>query len=121
MVVLERIKELGMLMAVGMNRIRIFKMILLETVFLCITGGVIGIILGSAISFFFKTRGLDLSKLYGDGLAAIGYDSVVYTQISTGIILSVVLLVLVTGIIASIYPAIKAMKLSPAEAIRTDA
>jgi putative ABC transport system permease protein len=40
MVVLERIKEIGMLMAVGMSKLRIFLMILLETVFLSLTGGV---------------------------------------------------------------------------------
>ena len=43
MAVLERVKELGMLMAVGMNKIRVFIMIMLETLFLALTGCVIGI------------------------------------------------------------------------------
>ena len=46
MAVLERVKELGMLMAVGMNKIRVFIMIMLETLFLALTGCVIGIFLG---------------------------------------------------------------------------
>jgi ABC-type lipoprotein release transport system permease subunit len=121
MVVLERIKELGMLMAVGMNKIRIFKMILLETVFLCLSGGVAGIMLGLVISLVFKYQGLDLSGLYGEGLSAIGYDSVIYTVLTPDMIITVVLLVIATGMIASIYPAIKALKLNPADAIRTDA
>lgn len=120
MVVLERIKELGMLMAVGMNKIRVFKMILLETVFLCLTGGVLGIIIGSASSLYFKHQGLDLSGLYGEGLSAIGYDSVIYTVLTPDMIITVVILVFITGILASIYPAIKALKLKPADAIRTD-
>lgn len=121
MVVLERVKELGMLMAVGMNKIRLFSMILLETVFLCLSGGAAGIIIGSAASLYFKNQGLDLSGLYGEGLSAIGYDSVIFTVLTPNMVISVVLLVILTGILASVYPAIKALKLNPADAIRTDA
>ncbi len=46
MTILERTKELGMLMAIGMNRRRIFKMIMLETIFLTIVGAVAGMLLG---------------------------------------------------------------------------
>ncbi len=121
MVVLERVKELGMLMAVGMNKLRVFAMILLETVFLCLTGGIVGIALGSSLSFYFSNEGLDLSALYGEGLSAIGYDSVIFTVLTPDMIGIVVFLVILTGVLASVYPAIKALKLSPAEAIRTDA
>ena len=121
MVVLERIKELGMLMAVGMNKMRLFGMIMLETVFLSFTGGVAGILLGYSVSKIFEYRGIDLSSLYGEGLEAIGYNSLVYTEIQFENILIVAILVILTGMIASIYPARKAMKLNPADAIRTDA
>ena len=120
MVVLERIKELGMLMAVGMNKRRIFSMILLETVFLCISGGAVGIVLGSVVSIYFGDRGLDLSSLYGEGLSQIGYDSVIFTVLTPDMIINVLILVIFTGMVASIYPALKALKLNPAEAIRTD-
>ncbi|MFW5820749.1 MAG: ABC transporter permease [Bacteroidota bacterium] len=121
MVVLERIKELGMLMAVGMNKLRIFGMIMLETVYLCLTGGVAGVILGAGISLYFSKKGLDLSGLYGEGLSAIGYDSVIFTSLNASMIYITVTLVIITGIISSIYPAIKALRLNPANAIRTDA
>lgn len=120
MVVLERVKELGMLMAVGMNRLRVFMMIMLETVFLSLTGGVIGIFLGSLVSRFFNHRGIDLSGLYKEGLSAIGYDSVVYPEIFIDMVIVITVLVIITGIVASVYPALKAIKLNPAEAIRTD-
>ena len=121
MAVLERIKELGMLMAVGMNKRRIFSMILMETVFLCISGGVVGIALGSTLSWYFGIKGIDLSGLYGEGLSEIGYDSVIYTVLTPEIVISVLILVILTGMIASVYPALKALSLNPAEAIRTDA
>ena len=120
MVVLERVKELGMLMAVGMNKRRVFSMIMLETVFLSLTGGLIGLALGTGFSEFFKNRGMDLSGLYKEGLEAMGYDAIVYPEILPEMILIVTILVILTGIIASVYPALKALKLNPAEAIRTE-
>ncbi len=44
MTILERTKELGMLMAIGMNRRRIFSMIMLETIFLTIVGAAAGML-----------------------------------------------------------------------------
>ncbi len=121
MTVLERIKELGMLMALGMNKKRVFSMIMLETVYLSLTGGVIGIILGTAASMYFGTKGIDLSSLYGAGLEAVGYDSLIYTVLQPEFVVIITILVILTGMIASVYPAIKALKLNPADAIRTDA
>lgn len=119
MVVLERVKELGMLMAVGMNKRRVFSMIMLETVFLSFTGGLIGLALGTGFSKFFGNRGMDLSGLYKEGLEAMGYDAIIYPEILPEMIIRVSFLVILTGIIASIYPALKALKLNPADAIRT--
>ncbi len=120
MVVLERVKELGMLMAVGMNKIRVFSMIMLETVFLSLTGGIIGVALGAGFSRFFEKRGIDLSGLYKEGLESMGWEAIVYTEIHLEMIITVTVLVILTGIIASVYPAFKALRLNPAEAIKTD-
>lgn len=121
MVVLERVKELGMLMAVGMNKRRVFRMIMLETVMLSVTGGIIGITAGSVLAIYFSEKGLDLSSLYGEGLSALGYDSVIYTHLTTEMIFSVFVLVMITSLAASVYPALKSLQLNPSEAIRTDA
>ena len=48
MTILERTKELGMLMAIGMNRRRVFSMIMLETIFLTMVGAVAGMLSGWA-------------------------------------------------------------------------
>jgi len=120
MVILERVKELGMLMAVGMTRTKVFFMILLETVYLSTIGGVVGALIGYGVSIIYETRGIDLSKLYGQGLAAYGYDPVIYTYITFDVVINVTIMVIITGIIAALFPARKALKLNPAEAIRTD-
>lgn len=119
MVILERVKELGMLMAVGMNRNRIFMMIVLESVFLSLTGGVIGITLALALTAITSRTGIDLS-LWADGLNSMGYEAMVYPSIDIYSVLQVAALVILTGILSALYPALKAVKLNPAEAIRID-
>ncbi|MBN2481000.1 MAG: ABC transporter permease [Bacteroidales bacterium] len=119
MAVLERVKEIGMLLAIGMNKFRVFRMIVMETVFLALTGGVTGIILGYLLTAFFSRKGIDLS-VFAAAIDRIGYDSIVYPVIHVDIALKVTLMVLTAGIIASGYPAYKALRLKPSEALRID-
>jgi ABC-type lipoprotein release transport system permease subunit len=119
MVVLERVKELGMLMAVGMNKLRVFSMIILESIFLSFTGGIIGIIFGYLISLYFSKVGLDLS-VWGEGLSAMGFSPIIYPVIDFETLIITSALVILTGIISALYPAFKALRLNPAESIRTE-
>jgi ABC-type lipoprotein release transport system permease subunit len=118
MTVLERVKELGMLMAIGMNRRKVFIMLLLETIYLCLTGGIIGMILGYCIVSA-TSSGISL-EMFAEGFESFGYSSVIYPMIETRFYVEVTVLVIFTGIIASFYPARKAISLKPAEALHTD-
>jgi ABC-type lipoprotein release transport system permease subunit len=120
MVVLERVKEIGMLMAIGMNRKRVFFMIMLETVFLCLTGAILGMAISISAIAYFGQVGIDLTALYQEGFSAIGYSAVMYPEIGVVFFFEVTGLVIITGILASIYPARKALKLNPSEALRTE-
>ncbi len=120
MVVLERVKELGMLMAIGMNKTKIFLMIMLESVFLSLIGGVVGMILGAVSTWQLGINGWDISQ-YSEGMEAVGYSSVIYPSLSVDFLIGTTILVILTGIISAIYPARKALKLNPADAIRSDA
>lgn len=120
MAVLERVKELGMLMAIGMNRKRVFSMIMLETVFLGLTGAMAGTIICYLLVWWTGSTGVDLSALYKEGLEAFGFSALVYPAIGWSSFFQIISLVILTGILASIYPARKALKLNPAEALRVD-
>ena len=61
MSVMDRIRELGVLIAIGMKKFKVFFMILLETVFLSLTGGALGIIIGSLSISYFNFSGINLS------------------------------------------------------------
>jgi ABC-type lipoprotein release transport system permease subunit len=119
MVVMERTRELGMLTAIGMNKKKVFSMIMLESVFLSLTGGVTGMITSYILIRVTSHTGINLSQ-YAEGFEAIGYSANVYPQISAGFFGIVTILIILTGMISSIYPAMKALKLNPVEAIRAE-
>jgi putative ABC transport system permease protein len=118
MTVLERIRELGVLMALGMKQVSIFMMIMLETVFLSLIGGTVGILLGYVSVVIFAKTGLDLS-IVSQGLAAMGADSILYPEWPAADYMVIGLMVVVTAIAAAVYPGFKATRLNPVEAIRT--
>jgi putative ABC transport system permease protein len=119
MVVLERVKELGMLMAIGMNKLRVFFMIMLETIFLSLTGGGIGLIFGYLICKQLEKSGLNL-YFWKEVYSSIGYSSIIYPMVDMKMIVFTTCMVILTGIFSALYPAYKALKLNPAEATRTE-
>jgi putative ABC transport system permease protein len=118
MAVLDRVREIGMLMAIGMNKIRIFLMITIETILLMLTGSAIGLLLSYLLVEMFKIYGIDMTA-FASGLGKMGFSSVVYPFIEPKAYIQIVVLVVITGLLSSIIPARKALKLNPSEAIRT--
>jgi len=119
MAILERTRELGMLAAIGMNKQKIFILIMLESVFLSLTGGIIGIILGIILTIYTNHTGINLGT-FAEGFEKIGYNPILYPSLNLVFFINLTLMVIAAGILASVYPARRALKLKPAEAIRID-
>ncbi|MFZ0282963.1 MAG: FtsX-like permease family protein [Bacteroidales bacterium] len=119
MSVLERTRELGMLAAIGMNHRKTFMMIMLESVFLSLAGGVAGMGMGAAVIAATAKKGINLVK-YSEGMEAFGYSAHLFPTIDTQFFFLTALLIVLTGILSSIYPARKALKLNPVEALRSE-
>jgi len=119
MSILERTRELGMLMAIGMNRRRIFKMIMLETFFLTSVGALAGMTLGWSIVRILGNTGIHFTG-WGEGFEAIGFAARVYPVITIRFLIFTTLMVIATAIISSVWPARKALNLNPVEALRTE-
>lgn len=117
MAVLERTKELGMLMAIGMNRKRVFMMILYETILLGVAGMPFGLLIGYLSVYLGGEYGINL-EMFASGMQQFGLDPVVKLSLPTEVYWQVALSVVVTAILASIYPSIKATRLKPVEALR---
>jgi ABC-type lipoprotein release transport system permease subunit len=117
MVILERTKELGMIMAIGMNKFKVFKMIMYETTILAVVGGALGILVSVIFTWYYGDVGIDISSV-GEGFESLGYGSVMKPVLEFADYIEVIFLVFVTGLISSIFPTIRALKMNPAEAIR---
>ncbi len=117
MAVLERTRELGMLMSVGMNRIKVFGMILLETVFLTVAGAPIGLLASWGFVKYYGKAGIDLSA-FEAGMDEFGMASIVYTELPSQYYMEVMFMVILTALVSAIFPARRALKLNPAEAVR---
>lgn len=118
MAIFERTRELGMLMAVGMSRIRIFVMIMLESVVLTLSGAVIGILIAVGFVNRLDDSGIDMAAIGGESLSEFGYDTVIYPIMTGTDYTNIIILVICTAIISAIYPAIKALRIKPAEVVR---
>ncbi len=119
MSVLERTHELGMLAAIGMNRRKVFSMIMYESVFLSVVGGIAGMITVSVVIALTARHGINLVK-YSEGMEAFGYSAHLFPTIDLPFFIMTSILIILTGVLSSIYPARKALKLNPVEAIRAE-
>lgn len=109
MIVNERQRELGLLRAMGARKGHIFSLIMAEAVVISIAGGIAGITAGASLLYAFKDmiiRSLKLPYLL-PALPVLG-------ELITGAIL----FALITGLLASLLPAVFASRMEPYDAIR---
>lgn len=105
MSVFERTREMGVLRAVGWRRSRVLRLILSEALLLAFVGAVIGTALGVALVYAIRDVPL------------MGY---VHGQFSPGLFIQVFVIAIFLGLFGGLYPAWRASKLSPLEAMRQD-
>ncbi|MFY0643726.1 MAG: ABC transporter permease [Bacteroidia bacterium] len=118
MAVLERKKEIGMLLSVGMNKKKIFRMIALESLMVAALSVPVGLGLAIGTISLLKRTGIDLGFL-SEGLRTVGLESVLYPYLEPYYYVQITLLVVATAVLSCIYPARKALKFNPAETLRT--
>ena len=94
-----------------------FLMILVETLMLGFVGGPVGIVLGDLSTRLMMQIGIDLTSKK-DGLAELGVQSIIYPEIVPEYYIIIAIMVVTTALIASILPAVRALKLNPVQAIR---
>lgn len=118
MSVFERVREFGVMMALGTKPRQIVKLVVQEAFVLGLVGVVIGSLIGVAASLYFATEGMNLSA-WSEGAAALGMTTtVVYTKLTTANLVLSNLSVLAVVMLVGLYPAMHAARLRPVEAIR---
>ena len=118
----ERKYEFGVLISVGMSRIRLFGIILVETIILSMVGVVLAVMVTYPISIYYNINPIDMAILMGDGadqmIEEMGFSPIAPMSISWDIPLSHSLVIFIFSLLISIYPAIKISKLNPVKSMK---
>ena len=118
----ERKYEFGVLISIGMSRIRLFSIILVETVILSMIGVVLAILVTYPISYYFYLNPINIVTLMGEGadvmIEEFGFDPVVPFSISLDIPFSHALIIFTFSLLISVYPEIRIFRLNPVKSMK---
>jgi len=116
MAVFERMREFGLMKALGMKPWWILREVLVESFLLLIIGMMVGNVLGFISIYAFSGTGIDLSAMAA-GAEYAGMSRIIYPAIAARDLWVANLTVLLLGLLVSVYPAIKASRFTPVEAL----
>ncbi len=117
MSVFERVREFGVLKAIGMKNKNIFLLIMTESFIIGVLGTIIGLALGFALYIPLSKSGVDLG-FFAKSLAWFGTGRIIYPVLTNFTLALVSLTMPFMSLIGAIYPAVKSTKLEPVEAIK---
>lgn len=120
MALFERIREFGLIMALGLRPLSVVCMVLLETLFLSLASTVIGAVMGIGLSLYLGAHGWNLSDISeGFSMSGVTVSTIIYAHLTVeGVLASIICMILVS-LLAAFYPAIKASRLEPVVALST--
>jgi len=116
MAIFERMREFGLMKALGMRPLQVIRGVVTETFFLLILGILIGNILGFLSVAAIAKNGIDLSALAA-GAEMWGIPRILYPEIWLQDVAVAGFVVLVLGVLVSLYPAFKAARVTPITAM----
>jgi len=118
MSVFERIRELGIMKAMGVTPWQITLLIYAETMIQVTVASVIAFLSGWSLSNYYKVNGIDLSAISsGASFGGVAIDPIWYAHVTTEAVLIPIVFLFIIAVVAVIYPAIKAAVIRPVKAI----
>ena len=117
MAVLERKREIGIMMAVGFNKPKMFAMIMLETLLIALIATPIGLWLSYISIRYFGKHGLEFISV-SKGMEYFGIGARIFTKLDAGFYWTIMLMTLIITFLSALVPARKALKNNPIDSIR---
>ncbi|MHB8709754.1 MAG: ABC transporter permease [Desulfuromonadales bacterium] len=120
MSVMERLREFGVVLALGSAPARLRRLVLLEALLLGAVAAVIGCLLGSLATWYLVEVGIDLKSFIPETLefGGVVFDPVLRATWDLAWMGKIALYVVGLTLLAALYPAIKAGRITPVEAMR---
>ena len=114
----DRMKEFGIIRAIGATPWRIIKQVSLEAITLTVIASIIGTIVGLSVALYFQKYGFDVSGGQGNlSFGGVVMDPIWKASVSLEIVLLPITLMILICVISSLYPASIAARIKPVEAI----
>ncbi len=117
----ERMYEFGILLSIGMDKIKLYLIILLETIMLSSIGVIIGVLTTRPISHYFNRNPINMESFgegLGDAMGEFGFDPIMPFSINWDIPISHAAFIFGISLLISIYPAIRILSLNPVKAMK---
>lgn len=120
MSVMYRHREFGLLQALGLTPKQTGGLVMIEGLILTTLSGLVGIALGLAITWFFWRDGLDFSFAWSDewSFSGVVMDPVIVPMFRIARMVQSLVFIMLIGIVASVYPALRASRIDVAEAMK---
>ncbi len=119
--VMERLREFGVMMAIGFSPGQLFRLVMWESGWLALLGLVLGAVVTAGPYFWLAGNGIDYSSVIGDAgaeVAGVGFDPVLAVGIYPRNLVLIILAVTAATLLAGLYPAWRAGRVVPVEAIK---
>lgn len=117
MAVFERTREFGVLRSLGLRSGRLVVMVMLESLLLTLAGTGLGLAAGLGLVAWLGRAGIDMT-LFSTALREYGVGTTVYPRVTSDDWMFPLVLAVATAGVAALWPAIKAARLRPADALR---
>ena len=93
-------------------------MIFLETIYLVLISAPFGLLLAYFTIAYTGNHGIDLSGLYDESYASFGIKTIIYPKLTAAYYWQIIIMVMITSILAAVYPALTSIRLDPVKAMR---
>jgi ABC-type lipoprotein release transport system permease subunit len=118
---MERLREFGIMMAIGFSPSRLFRLVMWESLWMGIVGLVSCVVITAGPYYYLVKNGINMTEMYGDNtpdIGGVGFDPVMRVGIYPENLAVIMVAIVVATLLAGLYPAWRAGRVVPVETIK---